>query len=62
MHLFLSTHVGKPLDLIQQIGVTQFPAELVTMPQYIQYVTQGLILLGSLTGKFFMACCKILYC
>lgn len=52
MCLFLSTQVGKPLDSVQQVGMTQLPAELVTLPQYIQYVTQGLILLGWLTGIF----------
>lgn len=52
MCLFLSTQVGKPLDPVQQVGMTQLPAELVTLPQYIQYVTQGLILLGWLTGNF----------
>lgn len=46
MCLFVVTQVGKPLDPIQQVGMTQLPAGLVTLPQNIQYVTQGLILFG----------------
>ena len=56
MYLFLSNQVGKPLGHIQQVergdSVTtrRLLAELVTLPQYIQYLTQ--IDFCWLTGDF----------